>query len=580
MCGIAGLISKTESRIDQEASLERFHKSMQHRGPNHFGPHVGINYAVANLRLAIVDIAQGNQPMYSPAKDWGIVYNGEIYNHNEMREELLNKGYVFHTHSDTEVVLNMFLEYGFEAFNRFNGMFGICLFKTDGSEFVLVRDGFGIKPLYLYEDSDKFYFSSEIKGILAQEGVDKSLSAEGVQDYAFYRYIVSPLTLFKKIKAIEPGTYVHIKNSKAVTWRFFDISYSNKFQNINFEEAKQNIDVLMQKAVQSQLMGEVPVGVLLSGGIDSSAIAYYVSKNGANLTTYNIGFPEVNEFEYSRAVAKKFGLKYVEVETSVDELVKDFESVMNAIDHPMADPACFPLYALCKELKKDVIVVLSGEGGDEQFGGYNQYKHLLNSVSPFDQRYTEFLNRSFYFFENLEVLKNSKEIAPRIHKSMKYFDENTPLNGMLAFDLRTWMPDNLMMKADKILMSHSLEGRFPFLDKNLFEFVSGLPEDFKIKNKDITKYILKELTIPHLPKNVVNRPKMGFTVPVDVLLHRLKPKVIESVHWAEKSEIGEILNIHHIHKIVDRYYRGELKGQDLKVWSWFILLDWVKNNLN
>lgn len=576
MCGIAGLISKGDTKYDLNKVLDKFHKSMNHRGPNHFGPHLGQDYAVANLRLAIVDVAHGNQPIYSPNREWGIVYNGEIYNHNEMREELIKKGYQFYTQSDTEVVLNMYLEYGVDAFNRFNGMFGICLFKTDGSEFILVRDGFGIKPLYLYEDDEKFYFSSEIKGILAQEGVDKSLSAEGVQDYAFYRYVVSPLTVFRKIRSIEPGTYVRIRNSKAITWRFFDITFNDQYRDMSFDEAKNQVDNLMQKAVRSQLMGEVPVGVLLSGGIDSSAIAHYVAKNGANLTTYNIGFPEVNEFEFSRAVAKKFGFKYVEVETTVDELVNNFDAVVNAIDHPMADPACFPLYALCNELKKDVIVVLSGEGGDEQFGGYNQYKHLLASKGPYDQRYAEFLSRSYYFFDNLPLLKNHRDIPPRLHKSMKYFDGNTPLNAMLAFDLRTWMPDNLMMKADKILMSHSLEGRFPFLDKDLFSFVSGLPEEFKIKNGDITKHILKELTLPHLPTNVVKRPKMGFTVPVDVLLQRLKPRVIEAVSAATKSELSELLDIEQIQKLVDKYYKREIKGCDLRVWTWFILFRWFQ----
>lgn len=576
MCGIAGLISKNDSRFDANNVLDRFHKSIGHRGPNHFGPHIGQNYAVVNVRLAIVDVAHGNQPMYSPQKEWGIVYNGEIYNHNEMREELQKKGYVFHTQSDTEVVLNMFLEYGEEAFSRFNGMFGICLFRTDGTEFILVRDGFGIKPLYLYEDGEKYYFSSEIKGILAQPSVDRALSAEGIQDYAFFRYVVSPLTVFKKIKAIEPGTYVRIKHGVASTWRFFDICYSDKYRDISFNDAKEQVDELMQRAVKSQLMGEVPVGVLLSGGIDSSAIAHYVAKNGANLTTYNIGFPEVNEFEFSRAVAKKFGLKYVEVETTADELIRDFDRVVTAIDHPMADPACFPLYELCKELKKDVIVVLSGEGGDEQFGGYNQYREMLRSQSPFDQRYSEFLGKSYYFPENIPLLRNHRAIPPRIHKSMKYFDENTPLNAMLAFDLRTWMPDNLMMKADKILMAHSLEGRFPFLDKDLFSFVSGLPEEFKIKNGDITKYILKEITMPHLPTNVVKRPKMGFTVPVNIMLERLKPKVLEALASAYTTELADTLDLVQIENIVNLYYKRSLKGQDLRIWTWFILFRWFQ----
>lgn len=319
-------------------------------------------------------------------------------------------------------------------------------------------------------------------------------------------------------------------------------------------------------------MGEVPIGVLLSGGLDSSAIAYAVHKLGANLTTYNIGFPEVNEFEYSRAVANAFDLDHVEVLLSSDELINGFDEVMASLDEPIADPACFPLYKLCEELKKKVIVVLSGEGGDELFGGYPQYSPLLYQDLPKEDRFSSFLARSWYFMDAHTLIKDNS-MPPHEKRWGKYFESATGLNRMLAYDMKTWMPENLMMKADKIAMWHSLEGRFPFLDKDLLEFSMRLPEKYKIAESGETKWILRELMRHRLPEVISTRPKMGFSVPVPQLLMQLKGKVLGLLCDNFPKVLAPIISQEIIASRVRAFYeKGE--GSALQVWTWFILAEW------
>jgi asparagine synthase (glutamine-hydrolysing) len=320
-------------------------------------------------------------------------------------------------------------------------------------------------------------------------------------------------------------------------------------------------------------MGEVPIGVLLSGGIDSSAISYFIHKNNANLTTFNIGYPEVNEFQYSREVAKKFNLKHIEVVTTIDELIQNFDNVISALDEPIADPACFPLYILCNELKKHVTVVLSGEGGDELFTGYPQYVTVNNTATP--DPFQFFLEKSYYFLNYKDFFTDPDIHA--IHRHEHYFDmPSNLLNAMSSYDMKTWVPENLMMKADKILMAHSLEGRFPFLDDRVINFANKLPSNLKL-NGNITKYILKNAMKRYLPDTIINRSKMGFTVPVTEILEKMKSIVMETFN--NTNIFNDILNIDTIKNVPINYYNnkpGRYSG--LQVWSIFIFLQWMNKS--
>lgn len=578
MCGIAGVINKKKNSVPVEKYLRYFSDVIYHRGPDDEGIHRKDNiYGFLNRRLAIVDIASGNQPIYNERRTIGIVFNGEIYNYLPIRKELQRKGYKFKTKSDTEVILRGFEEWGVDIFEKLNGMFAVCMWNSKTDEVFLARDHFGIKPLYIYQDDKKILFSSEIKALIALPEVDDSLNPIGFQDYLSYRYVLSPYTLFKRITRLEAGTYMHIKNGVSSVFRYWDVSYTEPYNKPSINEVKKQLTDKIKNAVSSQLMGEVPVGVLLSGGIDSSTIAYMIHKLGANLMTFNIGFPEVNEFEYSRAVAKKFGLKHIEITTTVQELVSDFDKINLALDEPVADAACLPLYKLCEVLKKHVTVVLSGEGGDEVFAGYPQYHYLLSNLPEYKKRFKLFFERSWYFQDAQEFIKD--QTIPPLHlRFQKYFEEQSVLNGMLSYDMRTWMPENLMMKADKILMAHSLEGRFPFLDRYLFDYVAQLPQEYKLSPERISKWILKEIMKDYLPEKIVDRPKMGFTVPVGTLLKKMKSKVLDTTNSVQNSALSDILETKKIKNFVEGYYAGKHE-RTLQTWTFFVLSFWFQNSI-
>jgi asparagine synthase (glutamine-hydrolysing) len=577
MCGIISIIRKSDAWEQVEFSLERAASAIQHRGPDGRGYHKNSEWGFANLRLAIVDVTGGNQPIYNDDGTLGIVYNGEIYNHINLRHELEQIGYRFHTHSDTEVILRAYEAYGTDAFRRFNGMFAFCIWDDRTQEIYLVRDHIGIKPLYIYEDPEKIICASEIKGILSIPGVNLEMDPIGIQDYLLFRYVQSPYTLFKNIRCLESGTYARIQGNSIEHLRYWDVAYINGLPKISFEESKYELGQQLLQSVESQLMGEVPIGLLLSGGLDSSAIAYYIKQAGANLMTFNIGFPQVNEFKYSRSVAKSLGLQHTEIVTTVDELNSLFDQVVLALDQPIADPACLPLYRLAQELKQHVTVVLSGEGGDELFAGYPQYSHLIQDNLPYQRRFQRFLERSWYFINYQEFLQDIA-ISPVTRRHWKYFDEQPLLNGMLAYDMKTWMPENLMMKADKIMMAHSLEGRFPFLDINLFSFAASLPLEYKLNDNKTSKWILKSLLQDILPLDIINRPKMGFTVPVGDLLNRMKYKVINTIANAEKTEIASIIKIDKVSNLAKQFYDGNFSNS-LQLWTIFVLLYWQQNAL-
>lgn len=575
MCGIAGLIKKSDRAIDIRGSLASFRHSLRHRGPDDSGEFIADHFGVTHCRLSIVDRAGGHQPIFSEDKNLGIVYNGEVYNYKVLREDLKKKGYSFYTNTDTEVILKAFQEYGPDSFDKLNGMFAFCIWNLKEKVIFLVRDCFGIKPLYIYEDQSQLIFSSELKGILGIGGLELAFDPSGFQDYLFFRYIQAPYTLFGKVRRLEAGTYLKIHNGKTVQHRYADISYKEPYAAPEMAKVKDELLERLQQAVRSQLMGEVPIGVLLSGGVDSSALAYFVHKNGADLTTFNIGFPDVNEFKYSREVARKYGLKHVEVLTTTEELVGNLDEIMLALDEPIADTACFPLYILARELKKHVTVVLSGEGGDELFAGYPQYSALLRENVPYSQRFEYFLQESWYFRNYLDFL-NDPSIPPHTTRYGKYFEEQPLLNGMLSYDMKTWMPENLMMKADKIMMAHSLEGRFPFLDKEVFEYAAHLPQDYKYNSQlGVSKWILKESMKPHLPKGIINRPKMGFTVPVDALVQNMKTLILDTCSNAVSSGVAAVLNMKFLQAYVESYFQNR-KAPALQIWTLFVLLYWLE----
>ncbi len=574
MCGFAGYVYKRGPVAARAVeSLAGLGNLILHRGPDDGGVHVGGEFAVVHRRLSIIDVIHGQQPMATAKGKLGVAYNGEIYNFKSLRSGLEKNGYEFRTDCDTEVLLAMFQRDGVECFNRLDGMFTAFIWdcrQSDVGEYYLVRDHLGIKPLYLYEDEEKFAFSSELMPLLTIDGLDLSVDPIGISSYLTYRYTIAPRTFFSRIRRIEAGTYVRIKDGLATRWRYWDLPVETGLNPMSMDEAAEDLVRLLRDSVARQQMSDVPVGLLLSGGLDSSAIASLCADIGVSMTSFSIGFPDLNEFGYAREVADKFGLRHVAVETTPDEIVSRFDRVVSAMDEPIADPACFPLHILCESIKSEVTVVLSGEGSDEMFAGYPQYPLVMGDPGGSDARFRQFMSASWYFGDRPLPLRQGVDPA-RVRLQKIYFDERATLSGMLAFDLKTWLPENLMAKADKILMSHSLEGRFPFLSVPLLEFAATLPDSLKL-GQEAGKLVLKKAFKDKLPPSILDRRKMGFSVPVAQLLEQMKDRLSDLIS-ARSGILSEYLDYRALEKDFEDHFSGR-KEQSLWLWTILVLLSW------
>lgn len=574
MCGIAGIYFKQDVPADTlEKISDFFSTSLRHRGPDHYGCHIGERFVFANLRLAIVDRAGGNQPIYSPDGQSGIAYNGEVYNWETLRTTLETQGYPFKTHTDTESILAAYLSDGDTVFERLNGMFAACLWRKGGNDFVLVRDRFGSKPLYFYDDDNFFAYASEIKTLLGLPNIDTTLNPFAFQDYLTYRYTLAPHTFFQRIEKLPAGHMLSFDGKQIQKRAYAKLKLEEPVSPRSAESYLEELDSRLNHAVQSQLMGEAPIGLLLSGGLDSSTIAYYLNRNNVKLKAYSIGFPEINEFSFSREVAQHFDLDYQEVCLSQHELFNQMDDNILRLDEPIADPACFALSRLCADIRKDVTVVLSGEGGDELFAGYNQYLNVLNPEYDSNTCFAYYFYQSSNYDDASAYLKNKALPAQHLRYRECYDSADTRLNGMQSLDLHTWLPENLMMKADKILMSHSLEGRYPFLDLDLFNFAAQLPQAMKLPATDARKYILNELMRTKLPNSVVTRQKMGFAVPPVFFLRSLQSRFLETLDILRDQPVADILDLEAIKALVNDYYNGK-PIQPFKVWNIYVLIDW------
>jgi len=580
MCGIVGIVLKPAGiaqGLDVNSLIDGMENAIIHRGPDETGRHIDGDWGFLSRRLSIIDVAGGQQPFYSQDKRFGIVYNGETYNFQTHRGELAKAGANFRSHSDSEVVLRLFERDGVESFTKLDGMFGLCIWDNQEHACYIARDAFGMKPMYVYEDDRCIAFASEVGALLTLEGADTSLDRRAIVDYLTFRYTCSPYTMFNKIRRLAPGEYAKIRNGEVSYFRHTDLCSIEPMPEVGtFEQEAERLHDLLRDSVEARLVGEQPIALLLSGGLDSSIIAVLLHELGVNLEAFNIGFPEVNEFEFSAAVAEHCGIKVHNVVMTIDELIAGLDDVIGAIDEPIADPACFPLYRLCHDVKKHATVVLSGEGADELFSGYPQHRLTLsnNAVGSLTADAFEQYNRgSYYFLENADILLDSEGLSGwrRFRSAMS---GPSPLRAITNYDLSTWLADDLMMKADKILMRHSLEGRFPFLQDDILRLAQSIPDSYRMTPEGIGKSILRKAFNHRLPKILLERPKMGFTTPTAEMLIALRDEVYDTINAVRTTEIAGILDPDAITKIADRFYAGETAGT-LRLWTLFILLRWM-----
>ena len=600
MCGITGIVNfKSSDKISFDV-IQRMCKSIEHRGPDDEGIYIdeNKNVGIGQRRLSIIDLTTGHQPMWDSNKKVAIVFNGEIYNFKELKEELKQKGYVFKTTSDTEVIINLYIDQGTDSFVRLNGIFSLALYDIEKKTVLLARDHFGVKPMYYYYKDGTLVFGSEIKTILQSGHYEKELDYEALNSYFTFRYNPSPLTLFKNIKKLPPANYLTID----VSGKFEVSSYWNYTpstnKNINFDDAVSQYQNLLEASVKRQMISDVPVGLLLSGGVDSAVIGKLMMDYSSDkIKTFTVGFEglgDYNELKDAAETAAFLKTDHYEMMITKKEYIDFMFKSFYYVEEPIAETTISALYYIDNLASKHLKVVLAGQGADEPMAGYkryfgeqklNKYQSLLSKLpmeqltkfvprndrlkraayaSGFTNELERFLAIYTIFTPKQKKLLFKKEVAEKMCRSRKgdlniidkLYSKTGNLDGSLAkilfIDTRMSLSDDLLIFNDKIAMANSLEMRVPFLDLELVQFLETLPSDFKLRN-GTHKYIHKMALKKWLPDEIIYRKKRGFETPMDEWMQKEFSDEIKKLFNEEGSAAREFFNIDYVNSLVDNH---------------------------
>ena len=559
MCGIAGFA--TEKALGGAAELKRMTDAIAHRGPDDEGffeaaTHDGrFRIGLGHRRLAIIDLSTGHQPIGNEDGSVQIVFNGEIYNFQELRATLIARGHCFKTMSDTETIVHAYEEYGERCVEKFRGMFAFAIWDANKERLFLARDRFGKKPLFIYSRNGVFLFASEIKSLLQYPGVAAEVNQQAVWDYLVYRYVPAPATLFKDIRKVAPGSYAVWEKGQFHEVRYYLPPDREPVSNAPLlQDPVGAFREILEESVKIRMVSDVPFGAFLSGGIDSSAIVALMSRHSSlPVKTFSVGFSETqySELGYARVIAQQFATEHHELTVSHTHLMDELPALTRFRDAPVSNPADIPVYLLAKEARRSVKMVLTGEGGDEFLGGYN--KHVFERYVGGYQMLPAFLRHGLiepsvyalpYRFRSVKTAVRNLGLDDRKERLVRWFgalsraerDEliafrpegeevrdgtwfdtskrNSALRRILYFDQTSWLPDNLLERGDRMTMAASLEARMPFMDHELAGFVSSLPDRYRIRGMQ-KKWILYEAMKSLLPKSILDRPKVGFRMPVN-----------------------------------------------------------------
>lgn len=590
MCGICGFVGNNSQSV-----LERMTDIMSHRGPDDRGFYRDSDVGLGHRRLSIIDLKTGHQPIFNEEESLVLVYNGEIYNFKELRKELLKTGHVFKTNSDSEVIIHLYEEYGKNCVDYLRGMFAFAIWDKKKKELFLARDRFGIKPLYYTElHSGEFLFASEIKSLLQNDKIVREVDIEAFDQYFTFRYVPENKTMFKNIYKLEPGHILIRKNKKFKIEQYWDIEFGDDESSKSEADIVEDITALLTDSIEKRLISDVPLGAYLSGGLDSSFMVGLMSKlNHSPVETFSIGFDDgkLDESKYAEIVAKHFNTIHHQL-IAKSNSVELLEKVIWHLDEPMADAATIPTYMMSELTKDFVKVVLSGEGADEVFAGYDKYKILtigqkysslipskifsfLSSVqrrnikllriceylSSCSEPADAYLKLTSVFSDREKDLLYSDETKRKLGNSKtsikivkKYITKNDDfLNNLLYLDIKTWLPNDVLLKNDKMTMANSIEARVPFLDHIFTEEMAKIPVSMKL-NGLTDKYILRKAMLPVVPEAIVKRKKHGFTVPIqrwmegdllDFSRNVLSKKNIEEKGFFNYKSVESLLNKNH-----------------------------------
>lgn len=606
MCGICGIISSDNSYLIQENLLGAMCDVITHRGPDEQGYYIKNGIGLGMRRLKIIDLATGSQPICNEDGSVVVVFNGEIYNFLELRKSLIQKGHTFSSNSDTEVIVHLYEDYGDDFLKHLNGMFGIALFDKSRKKLILARDRMGEKPLYFTKKEDILVFGSELKSILCFPDLNAEMNQEAVYHYFSFNYIPAPLTIYKNINKLAPGEYLTFKNNKVTIKKYWDLASAKQLKIKDEQEIAEELQRQLVKSIQMRLISDVPLGAFLSGGIDSSIMVALMSQiSNVPVKTFSIGLENdaQSELPFARQVAKKYATDHHEL-IAKPNAIDLIDQVLWHCDEPFADSSALPTLLVSQLTKQHVTVAISGDGGDELFGGYERYQRILARTSfnktpklirhflscavgealPFGTKgkaflqglqYSDFdfftigtseeLKRHLFSKDFLHSLGNttSKDIA-----NTAFLPNHSLLQQCINFDIKYYLPDDILVKVDRMSMAASLETRAPFLDHNVVEFAASIPDHLKI-NENITKYILKNTFKHLLPESIFTRGKSGFSIPLEDWFRKELKEMLQTNLSTRKLKETGVLSPHFVKTILNQHFSGKRNHKRL---IWMILI--------
>jgi asparagine synthase (glutamine-hydrolysing) len=623
MCGIVGTVSLKPNQFSPE-TLERMNAAIRHRGPDEDGFYVGENVGLAMRRLAIIDLKCGRQPIFNSDKTKAIVFNGEIYNFQELRTDLIKRGYKFQTNSDTETIIHLYDEFGADCVQHLRGMFAFAIWDETDKSLFLARDRVGKKPLlYSHQPNGDLIFGSEFKALLAHPDVSREVDYEAIHHYLTLIYVPAPRTGFKHIRKLEPAHWLRWKNGKIETQKYWSLDYTPKIE-ISEEDAIEETTRILREATRLRMISDVPLGAFLSGGVDSSTVvALMAQENSSPVKTFSIGFEEqdFSELKYAKRVAEHVGAEYNEFIVKPNAL----EILPTLVEHygePYADPSALATYYVSRETRQFVTVALNGDGGDESFAGYERHfamkisekyhlvpnflrKNLIESTAqlvpsptdfrhkvtrfkrflkaaslPRERRYTRWMS-NFDWDAKRELYTENFYNAVGHHDSADVVDEfinENPQHGILDAtlyaDVKTYLPNDLLVKVDIASMAVSLEARSPFLDHKLMEFAARLPDNLKLKGRE-TKYLLKKLASRLVPPEVIYRQKMGFAVPINHWFRGEMSKFVADNLLSETAKKRGLFKMRHVENLINEH-KADKQDNSWKLWNLLMLELWFQ----
>lgn len=599
MCGICGIIRKG----DNKDIIKKMNDRIMHRGPDGEGYYIDGDIAFGHRRLSIIDLSTGDQPIYNEDNSVVTVYNGEIYNYVELRSELESLGHEFKTKSDTEVLVHGYEEWHTDLPKHLRGMFAFAIHDKKRNEIFLARDNFGIKPLYYAKMNDSFMFASEIKSFLDVPDFKKEFNEEILETYLEFSFVPTNETFFKGVYRLDAGCSLLYKDEDIKINKYFKLDF--KEDKMSFTDAVKNISDVMEDSVKRHLIADVEVGSFLSSGIDSS----YIVSLARPHKTYTVGYEnkKYDEINYAKDLADKLGIKNESKIIKKDEYLDAIPKIMYHLDEPTSDPAAISLYFVAKLASRDLKVVLSGEGADEFFGGYNYYReevdykfynkipygirHAIGKVAGLfpEVRGFNFLvrrgeklensyigvNRNFSEKMARKVLRKNYELkAIDVTKNVyNEFKDYSNIDKMQAIDINFWLMKDILLKADRMTMASSIEGRVPFIDKEVFSVASKLPFDYKV-TKENTKVALREAAKEVIPTDAYKKKKLGFPVPIREWIKDGEFK--EDIEKTINSDVAnKYFNVKFLNKLFNEHLSGK-KDNYRKIWTVYTFIKWYQ----